>query len=111
MLKKSSTSHIQEKNNNGNFVNSGISKPFLDLLETDLTKTIVVLIDYENIGKTEAKKISTFVTNLMNKNRDIKIKVLKFVGYCNPVVSCADIVVRSNRKDAWIIALDIMLVY
>ena len=100
---QSNTSKVQNKNmsNNKKTTNSSISKPFLDLLGTDLTKTIVVMIDYENVGQTEAKKISTIAANLMsNFYRDIKIKVLKFVGYCNTAAIYADIVVRSNRKDA-----------
>lgn len=93
------TSNMQNKSNN-KVTNRSISKKILDLLGTDLTKTIIVMIDFENIGKMETNEINTVAINSMKKNRDIKIIVMNFVSYCNTAVIHADIVVRSNRKDA-----------
>jgi DNA-binding ferritin-like protein (Dps family) len=99
LFKKSVAPHVSNNNQIVKKSNND-QKTLLDLLGDDLTKTIVVLVDYENVGRRESKKINDIAHNSMNKNRDITIKVLKFISCCNPESFRADIVVQSNRKDA-----------
>ncbi len=67
----------------------------------DLSKIIVVIVDFENISKqSDIIKLTQFIKDAMNYESEYCIKMVKIAGYCSSVKGTADIVVRSNRKDA-----------
>lgn len=61
----------------------------------DMTNVIYVIVDIENISKQEQ---ILQCKNLKVVNKDVR--VLKIAGFCSTVTQYADIIVRSNRKDA-----------
>lgn len=64
-------------------------------LTRNKNKTVYVLIDFENIPKLDDIAL---LNNFKIENKTIK--VLKIAGFCSGVKANADIIVRSNRKDA-----------
>ena len=61
----------------------------------DLSNTIIVMVDLENISKYEdIYNLTQFVKKYKN------IVMIKVAGFCSTVKTSADIIVRSNRKDA-----------
>lgn len=63
-------------------------------IKTDMKKNInkpIVLVDYENVS---TSKQITLLETLQN------MTIIKIAGFCSPMKSTADIIVRSNRNDA-----------
>ena len=81
------------KNNNNNNNNSFI----FDMLKSgiDLSTKVIIIVDFENISRLDdvAKLYDVVIPN-----KDVI--VLKVAGFCSSIKHNADIVVRSNRKDA-----------
>lgn len=72
-----------------------------DITGTNLSKTIIVVVDFENICKqSDINKLSTHIKSFMSQQQELIIKVIKIAGFCSSVKNTADIVVRSNRNDA-----------
>lgn len=62
---------------------------------TDLSGKTIVMVDLENISKYEdIYHLTQFIKKCEN------IIMIKVAGFCSTVKSSADIIVRSNRKDA-----------
>lgn len=63
---------------------------------------ILIIVDYENISKYDILKLENYVVRLSNilNNNNKTIKIIKIAGYCSSNKKNANIIVRSNRKDA-----------
>lgn len=59
---------------------------------------VVIIIDFENMSK--ANDLTKLLEFIENKNKSKQISIIKVAGYCSSMKTAADIVVRSNRKDA-----------
>jgi len=68
-----------------------------DLLEVsdDLSNDIIIIVDFENVQKLDQLAL---LYDVVIPDKDIHI--VKIAGFCSCVKHNADIVVRSNRKDA-----------
>jgi hypothetical protein len=64
-------------------------------LTVDMKNLVYVIVDIENISKQD--QLSQL--NLI-KIPDKVVKILKIAGFCSTVTNHANIIVRSNRKDA-----------
>jgi len=72
-----------------------------DITGMDLTKTIVVIVDSENICKqSDINRLTSHLDLFMYQQQEISVKVVKVAGFCSSVKNTADIVIRSNRNDA-----------
>src|SRR5436190_642425 len=64
-------------------------------------KNIIIILDFENINKlSDVDKLMLHIASISKNRSDILIKIIKIAGFCSTVKNSADIVVRSNRKDA-----------
>jgi hypothetical protein len=72
-----------------------------DITGTDLTNTIVVIVDSENICKqSDINRLTSHLDQFMSQQQEINVRVVKVAGFCSSVKNTADIVIRSNRNDA-----------
>jgi hypothetical protein len=100
--------NASEKNISDNDNNSDGEDEYYDIThensnnnDSDLSNTIVVIVDFENVSnKNDIIKLTQFVKTTKKNKTKHDIKMVKIAGYCSTVKSTADIVVRSNRKDA-----------
>jgi len=77
---------------------TNLPKIAIELLTSNLTNQIIVLIDYENISNEETNKFKKSIKIMRDKN--INVQMLTFAGYNNPRSNTADVIVESKRKDA-----------
>lgn len=72
-----------------------------DITGTDMTKTIIVIVDFENICKqSDIIKLTNYIKHYMQSQQEFTVRIVKIAGFCSSVKNSADIVVRSNRSDA-----------
>jgi len=92
-LNKTIDNHIIKSNTT---TVSKINNIFDDVLNTnDMLNMVFILVDFENISNLNQ------VARLYNVKIPAKdIHIVKIAGFCSSVKQNADIVVRSNRKDA-----------